>query len=569
MSRHVVVVGAMALGAKAAGRFKRLEPASRVTLIDRNDLFSYNRCGIPWFVSGDVSDSTALRTAPYQMLRDEAFFKETKGVDVLTGVEAVRIDREAGLLHTRVRTTGATATLGYDKLVLALGATPRMPGIPGETLDGVHVALDLLAAQRVREAVTAGKVHQAVVLGAGFAGLEMAQALADMWSIETTVLDAAPQILSGWLSPVLARMAMRHIQDKGVIVHTGERALEIRGAEGHVCSVRTDKRTLDAQLVIIAPGSIPNAGLAREAGLDVSTRGGIIVNSRMQTSDPDIYAGGGCVELRHLVSGDPVHLPMGSLAVRQGRVIGTNLAGGSARFDGAEGSFAVKLFEKSAAGTGLTLDAALQSGFDAQSVLIVQLDREHFSDGKALITLELIVDRSTRRILGLQGLGSANDALVGRVNALAAMLKFKPTIDDLCTLEMPYTPPLGSAMDILNNLGNLADNVLAGRNPGAGVDVFETLWRDDKADPQPFFLDCREERDARPLKEKFQERWYNIPQGFLAGRQDEIPRDRPVLVICNTGLRTYEAMVMLRHLGFDNALGIQGGLAAITAYGGL
>ncbi|GFK94470.1 NADH oxidase [Fundidesulfovibrio magnetotacticus] len=567
MSQHVVVIGAVALGPKAAARFKRMEPGSSVTMIDREELISYGGCGIPYFVSGDISDSRALRSTSFHMVRDEAFFRDTKGVDVLTGVEALEIDRSARVVHARRLNDQTPLRLPYDKLVLAMGSTPRRLGLPGETLGGVRHVANLHDAERIRDAVAKGRVKKAVVVGAGFIGLEMAEALTDMWGVETSVVEIAPQILPRVVGPVLARMALRHLRSKGVRFHLGESVREFTGNEaGRVCGVRTDASRLEADLVIVAAGVIPNAGLARASGLDVSARGGIVVNARLQTSDARIYAGGDCVELRHLITGDPFYLPMGSLANRQGRVIGTNLAGGAAQFEGAQGSFVVKLFDKTVAGSGLTLETARTCGFDALSVLIVQPDRAHFYPTREAMTLELVFERGTRRILGIFGFGSAGDALVGRVDAVAAMLRYRPVIDDLSNLEMAYSPPFASAMDIVNSLGNLADNVLAGRNAVLGPDEFERLWNNGNGE-RPYFLDCREEADARQLVACAGERWHNIPQGRIRERLDEIPRDRPVVVVCNTGARSYEALVTLKESGLEDVASVQGGLAALGSLG--
>ena len=291
-----------------------------------------------------------------------------------------------------------------------------------------------------------------------------------------------------------------------------------------------------------------------------------MVNEYLQTSDPDIFAGGDCVELRHQITGAQFYLPMGSLANRQGRVIGTNLAGGEDTFDGAVGSFVVKLFDRSVAGTGLTLAAAQEFGYDAMSVLIVQPDRAHFYPTKEPMTLELTVERPTRRILGIHGFGGAGDAMVGRINAVAAMLKFLPTLEDLSNLEMAYSPPFSSAMDILNSLANLADNILAGRNVATSPEEFESLWSGSNGSG-PFFLDCREPADAKQLLECLGTRWHNIPQGWIRERHEEIPRDRMVVLVCNTGARSYEALITLHSLGFENLVSVQGGLSALNNYG--
>ncbi len=565
MPQHVVVIGAVALGPKAACRFKRLAPDAKVTMIDKSDVISYGGCGIPYYVGGEVSEAMQLRTTSFHMLRDEAFFKSTKGVDAYTRTEALDVDRKAKSVRIRNLDSGEESILQYDKLVLATGATPRRLHLPGEELEGVHYVSNPHDAVRIREAVTKGQVERAVVLGAGFIGLEMAEAFADMWGVETTVLEIADQVMPRYLSPVLARMAQLHMREKGVGFHLGEVVQRLEG-NGRVQRVVTDKRSVEADVVVISVGVQPNDELARKAGLAVSARGGVIVDESMRTSDPNIFAGGDCVEIRNQVTGRAFFLPMGSMANRQGRVIGTNLAGGHARFQGASGAFVAKLFERSVAGAGLSLLVARDMGFEADSVLLTQLDRAHFYPEKKLMTLELVYERGTRRVLGIQGFGSYGDAMVARINAVSAILQYKPLVDDLGNMEMAYSPPFSSAMDILNTLGNMADNALDGRNIGVGPQRFQELWAE-RHSGKYFYLDCREAADAQPFMDKNPDYWNNIPQGHIFDRLEEIPRDRAVVLICNTGARSYEAQIMLHQKGFDNVINLHGGMAALRQWG--
>lgn len=566
MSQHIVVIGGVALGPKAACRFKRLEPGSKVTMVDQSSLISYGGCGIPYYVSGDVSDARELCTTSFHMVRDAHFFKEVKGVDVMTLTKATRIDRENKTVHLEDVPTGETCTLEYDKLVIATGASPRKLDLPGEDLEGVSYVCNPDDATRIRDGISRGEVGNAVIIGAGFIGLEMAEAFADMWGVETSVVEITNQIMPRLVSPSLATMATKHMEEGGVNFYFGEKVEAIEGENGHVTRVVTNKRTLDADAVIIAAGVVPNSWLAEEAGLEVHERGGVMVDEYMRTNDPDIYAGGDCAIVRHLITREPFFLPLGSMANRQGRVIGTNLAGGNAKFDGVVGSFVVKLFESSLAGTGLSLEVAQAAGFDAISVLLIQLDRAHFYPSKELMTLEMVVDKESRRVLGVQGFGSAGDAMVGRINSVAAILKGEPTIDDISNLEMAYSPPFAAAMDILNTLANLADNALIGINRGVGPDGFKELWeKRDQGDC--YFLDCREVADATEFVERNPEHWHNIPQGKLLEHLDEIPKDKPVVLICNTGARSYEAQVMLDDKGFKDVINVQGGMAAIKKYG--
>ncbi len=575
MARHIVIIGAVALGPKAAARFKRLEPDARVTLVDKAATISYGGCGIPFFVGGDVSDIDQLRTTAFHMIRDEAFFRATKGVDVRTQTEATAIDRAARTVTLRHLPTGREEALPYDKLVLATGSTPNRLPVPGADLPGVFSVHGLDCAQDIRALVAAGGVERAVVVGAGFIGLEMAVALADMWGIEVTVLELCEQILPGVAGGNLAAMARRHMEAKGVSFRLGAnvRALEA-GQDGRVARVVTEAEVLQAQLVISAVGVRPNSWLARQAGLNVSERGGIRVDKFLRTSDPDIFAGGDCVELTHRITGAPAYLPLGSLANRQGRVIGTNLAAGDEKdmtpFPGAVGSWCVGLFDKAAAGTGLTLSAARAAGLDALCVHVSQLDRAHFHPDKKPMSLELVVQRGTGRVLGMQGLGAAGDALVGRVDTVAALLPHGVTASDLAGLEMAYSPPFAAALDILNVLGGAAENILAGRNRGIHADEFASLWAGRVASngDGPVFLDCRERSNAEDLLTRHPAHWRNIPQGELAGRLAELPRNRPIVLVCNTGARAYESFVTLAHHGFRDVVCVEGGMTAIMAAGG-
>lgn len=565
MSQHVVVIGAVALGPKAACRFKRLEPGSRVTMLDMSDVISYGGCGIPYFVSGEVSDETQLRTTSFHMVRDVPFFKDVKGVDVMTRTKAVKVDREARKVHWENLDSGETGVLDYDQLVVATGATPRSLNLPGEDLEGVHYVSNPHDATSIKDAIAKGKVSNAVVVGAGFIGLEMAEAFTDMWGVETTVVEIFDQIMPRLVSPELAKMSQNHMEEQGVVFHLGETVKALEG-DGRVQRVVTDKRTIEADCVIISVGVIPNDQIARDSGLDCHERGGIIVDETMRTSDPAIFSGGDCVVVRNLLNDQPMFLPLGSMANRQGRIIGDNLAGGNSKFDGVLGSFVVKTFETSLAGTGMSLDTAKASGFDAASVLLIQLDRAHFYPTKELMTLELVYERGTRKVLGIQGFGSSGDAMVGRVNAVAAAMKYGLTIDELSTMELAYSPPFSAAMDILNSVANMADNDERGINRGVGPEGFMELWEERESDKY-CFLDCREEPDAKPFMEKYPDHWCNIPQGEIYERLSEVPEDKPVVLVCNTGARAYEAQIMLDHKGRKDVQVIRGGMAAIKKWG--
>lgn len=565
MSQNILIIGAVALGPKAACRFKRMEPDSRVTMVDQSNLISYGGCGIPYFISGDVSEAKQLQETSFHMLRDEKFFRQAKDIDVIINTRAVSIDRDNKTVRVLNLLSGKQQDLAYDKLVLATGSRPRDLSIPGSHLEGVFTVSDLNKAIAIKKEISEGKVGKAVIIGAGAIGLEMAEALTDLWGIETAVVEITDQLLPGFINANISKMVQHHLEKNEVVFYLNEEVKRFEG-KNRIEKVVTTKRVLEADLVIIAAGVIPNSDLASDAGLKVSPAGAIVINKRMQTSDPDIYAGGDCVEVINLITDKPGYYPLGSLANRQGRVIGTNLAGGDAEFEGAVGSFVVKLFEISVASAGLNLETAKKEGFDPLSAFVVQFDRAHFYPEKDLMYLELVVEKSTGQVLGIQGLGNTGDGVIARVNAVAPILKHKPSTDDISNLEFAYSPPFSAAMDILNALGNTAENILAGKNRVIDPDQFFDLWQQRK-DGRVCFLDCRGWGNAEPFVKKYPGQWKSIPQDELRDRLAEVPQDKQIVLICNTGVRSFEAQGMLDQAGVRQTYNLQGGVAALKKLG--
>lgn len=566
MPEKILIVGGVALGPKAASRCKRLMPDAEVTLVDENVYISYGGCGIPYYVSGEVQNLDDLRATPYHTIRDPEFFRAMKGVTVRNQTRALSIDRAAKTLLVKDVISGKEEKLPYDKLVLATGASPRVPPVEGKDLKNVLSLTRLEAADAIRTACQEGKINEAVIVGGGFIGLEAAVALADMWGVKVSVVEMIDQILPGVLSHSLARMAEHDCVSHKVDVYASEKVLKLEGKDGAVSKVVTDKRELPAQLVIFAAGFIPNGRLAKDAGLDVAPFGAVVVDEHMRTSDPAIYAGGDCVAIRNIITDKLGYLPLGSMANRQGRVIGTNLAGGDATFPGYVGTWAVKLFEMSFCGTGLTVERARKEGYDAIGVSVEQLDRAHFYPEKNMMSLELVVDKPTRRVLGIQGACSAGDALKARVDAVAGVLQYaRPTVEDISNLEVSYAPPFASAMDVVNVVGNVADNVLAGRFKPVTGDQFMELWKN-RDQNHIFFIDARPAKAGQAVQAQHPE-WHSIPLEEIAARVNEVPKDRPVAIICNTGLRAYDSLLILARNGITDVVNSTGGMQAVGKMG--
>jgi NADPH-dependent 2,4-dienoyl-CoA reductase/sulfur reductase-like enzyme/rhodanese-related sulfurtransferase len=557
-----LIIGAVALGPKVACRLRRLDPEAEITLIDRDNLISYGGCGIPYYVGGDISDIEELYTTTSHAVRDADFFEDCKGVKVLTRVEAREIRRREKQVKVCFLETGAEVCLGYDKLVLATGAKAIRPPFPGADLPRVFTISDLHDAETIKALMAKGKIGKAAVIGAGAIGLEISEAMTDLWGIQTTLIEMEDQILPTLLGKCMARVAAQELERRGVELLLEARVLEIteNGETGRL-SVNTSRRNLEVDMVVLAAGVRPNTDLARDAGLALGRSGGISIDRRMRTSDPDIYAGGDCVELRNLISGENMLMALGSLANRQGRIIATNISGGQSHFKGTVGTFCIKIFDFGVCKAGLTYRQAKETGFDPVYAVVSQADHAHFYPSSELIFISLLADRKSRKILGIEAAGKNGDAVKARVDTVAVLLQHGLDVDEVCSLETGYAPPFASAMDVINNAGNALDNILAGCN--RPIDAADFLF--EFAHKNTRVLDIRGEKEASPFIEKYGARWCNVPQDQLRRRFHEIPRDESFFLLCDTGPRSYEAQVFLHAQGISDTRNIQGGFAMIRA----
>jgi NADPH-dependent 2,4-dienoyl-CoA reductase/sulfur reductase-like enzyme/rhodanese-related sulfurtransferase len=467
-------------------------------------------------------------------------------------------------VHVRSVRTGKEDKIPYDKLVLATGSRPNVLPIPGTDLPGVFVISDMHQAIAIKERLARGEAGKAVVIGGGAIGIEMAEAFTDLWGVETTLIEFMDQLLPNLLDRPFAGMLAQHLREKGVAVHTGEGAERIEADDqGRACRVVTARRSLDADLVVMAAGVRPRDELARDAGLLVGPRGGIVVNNRLQTSDPDIYAAGDCVEVTHLVSGKKCYAPLGSVANRQGRIVADNLAGIPSTFEGVVGSFIMKAFEVSVGATGLTLESARRDGFDAAAVITAQSDRAHFFPEQSIMPLELVFDRRSRRVLGVQGFGPMGDGVLARINAAAALITTGGTIEDFSKLEMAYAPPFATALDALNAAANVADNLAAGRLRYCAIDEFQAWMKDAAVAPDWVALDVRHPKEVQPFLDTYGDRWLAIPYDQIRNRYRELPADKQLVIICDACTRSYEVQNFLDSVGRTNTLGLGGGFNVI------
>ncbi|MFP3983565.1 MAG: FAD-dependent oxidoreductase [Desulfurivibrionaceae bacterium] len=568
MAERIIVIGGVAAGPKAACRARRLLPDAEITVLDQDNLISYGGCGIPYYVSGDVSDEDELRKTSFHATRDPNFFKSSKGINVRINSRALSIDRSNRKVEIEDTVTGERDNLPYDKLVLTTGSQPFVLPIPGADLEGVYTLSSLHKAIAIKQKLATGKIGRAVVIGGGAIGLEMAEAFSDLWGVETSLVEFMPQLMPGMIDAHFAGMVQHTMEENGVSIYTGEAAQAIEALDnnrGYL--VKTANRSLEADIVVMSAGVRPRSNLAREAGLQVSEMGAITVNQRLQTSDPDIYAAGDCIATTNLITGKTSYNPLGSLANRQGRVVGDNLAGIPSQFPGVLGSFIMKCFDSCVGTTGLSLESALAEGFAADASLTAPSDRAHFFPDESKMPLQLVFDHRDRKVLGVQGFGSFNDALLARIDSAAALIAKGGTIDDFGLLEMAYAPPFSTAVDALNAAANVAENQAAGRQRNVSIGNFLAWMEDFDSRPDWLALDVRHPKETSPFVEKFGNRWLGIPYEEIRSRYQEIPADKTIIIICSAGTRSFEVQVFLESVGLKNTQVLQGGFNCITRIG--
>lgn len=548
-SFKVVIIGGIAAGPKVAAKVTRLRPDAEVTIIDKGKLLSYSGCGLPFYIGGVVKSQTQLMSSAVGDVRDPIFFHKVKNVNILNQTEALKIDRAAKRILIRDNLSRAETWLDYDKLVLATGASPVLPPIPGVDLPNVFTLHGVSDAEGIKTALDTGKAHDVVIVGGGLIGIEMTEALTQK-GCRVTIVESRPQILS-LVDREMAHLLENHMESHGVRILTDTRVLALEG-NGKVSAVQTDKGRLSADMVILATGISPNVNLARNAGLEVGITGGLKVDAILRTADPDIYAAGDCVENTHLVTGQPCYMPLGSIANKQGRVVAVNICGGQERFPGILATVACKVFECNIARTGLSEAEAKSLGYDVVTVLVPGPDREHFAPGSRTLMLKLVVDRANRRLLGAQAMGPGHADK--RIDVASLAIGAAMTVDQVAQLDLCYAPQFSPVLDNIIIAANVARNKLDGYMTGmTAEEIHQRLVVGDNM----ILLDVRTPAELAYSRLPGS---VHIPLGALRERMGELPRNRLIVAFCNYSLRGYEAALILRAAGYADVRVMDGGL---------
>lgn len=526
----LLIIGGVAGGASAAARARRLSEDAQIIVFERGPAVSFANCGLPYYVGGEITQRDKLLVVTPERLRSR--FK--LDVRVRSSVEA--IDRVAKKVRVRDLVSEREYEETYDKLILAPGAAPLRPPIPGIDLPGIFTLRNLQDVDRIKERVDAG-IKQAVVVGAGFIGLELVENFVRR-GITTTVVELQDQVLPPYDKEMTTPIA-EHLAAKGVSLILGQSAVAFeQSADGLVTVLKSGQR-LPAQLVILGVGVRPENKLAVAAGLEVGPRGGIRVNDHLQTSDPDIHAVGDAIDVKDFVLGMPTQVPLAGPANRQGRIAADHIFGRAARYRGTQGTAIVRVFDLTAAMTGASEKSLQRAKRAYRKVYVHPTHHASYYPGAETMTLTVLFDPQDGKLLGAQAVGGAG--VDKRIDVLAVAIQAGMTVYDLEEMELAYSPQYGSAKDPINMAGFVAGGLLRGDHPQVAV---ETLLTADR----PFVVDVRtpSEFEAGHLPDAV-----NIPVDDLRSRLNEIPRGRDVAVYCQVGQRGYLATRILRQAGLS------------------
>lgn len=552
-ARRIVVIGGVAAGPKAAARARRVDPEAEITLLEKGPLVSYGSCGFPFLLAGLVDSLAPLRSTPAGVLRDEDYFWREKRVRVLTGTAAEEIDPERRLV--RARRAGETLTIPYDRLVVATGAVPRRPPIEGLDQEGVFGLHRPEDAEGLRRALAPRR--RAVVVGGGMIGLEVADALGAR-RLQVTVCEAAEHLLPGLLDRDVARLLESRLGAMGIQVVTGEPVTAICREDGGL-RVRASAWQGEADLVVVACGVVPEVDLARRAGMEIGSTGAIAVDERQATGVPDVFAAGDCCETTHLVSGRKTWLPLASTAGKQGRVAGTNAAGGEERFPGVVGTAVLQVAEQNVARTGLGEEEARRMGYRVVTALVAGTDTPHYYPMHAPLALKVVADAASGRLLGAQAVGPGE--AVKRIDVLATALACGATLEQAAHLDLGYAPPFATALDICLHALNQARNARDGLARPLSAAALKALMEGPRP---PLLVDVRTPAEYEAHRLPYPT--LAIPLAELRDRLDEVRQQvlpgQEIVAVCEMGVRGFEAQRLLDAAGLGPSRYLEGGIWA-------
>ena len=538
----IVIVGGVAAGATAAAKARRISPDAQITMLEAGPDISFANCGLPYYIGGDIKSRSKL------ILQSPESFKEQYNVDVHVHTLVSAIDKENHVVKTLDTRSGEQKTFEYSKLILAQGGRPIKPTLPGA--DGSHVFTlwTLEDMDKIAAFIDEKQPRTAVVVGGGFIGLEMVEALVKR-GLKVNVVEMMPHVMT-IMEAETAGFIETEMLSYGVGIHTSAGVIEI-GTR----SVKLDNgKTLDADMVLLSIGVRPTLQLAKETGLEMGEAGGLLVNEYMQTSDADIYGAGDMVEIEHRVNGKKVRIPLAGPANRQGRIAAENTLGGKHSYKGSIGTSIVRVFDAVAGITGLSLKQARALGVAADAIVVHKEHHTSYYPGAEQVTVMLVYDKATGVILGGQTAGY--EGADRRLDVIATAAATKLTVSDLADIDYAYSPPLGTANDAVNMAAYAAENRISGFSPSVTVSELDSFVEGKNV----VFIDVR---DVFAYEKSHVMGAMHIPLELLSGKLGSIPVGKPIIVYDETGKKGHQALRTLIGAGFTDVINVSGGHASM------
>lgn len=538
----IVIVGGVAAGATAAAKVRRISSTAQIVMLESGPDISFANCGLPYYIGGDIKSRSKL------ILQSPESFKEQYNVDVYTHTLVSSIDKAARIIKTIDTRSGEQKTIEYTKLILAQGGRPVVPTLPGATYEHVFSLWTLEDMDKITRHLNEKKPKSAVVVGGGFIGLEMVEALVKR-GLNVHVVEMMPHVMS-LMDAETAGFIEREMLSYGVGIHTNVGVSEITTGK-----VKLDNGSmLDADMVLLSIGVRPTLQLAIESGLEIGESGGLLVSAQLQTSDPNIYAAGDMVEIEHRVNGKKVRIPLAGPANRQGRIAAENVLGGNHSYQGALGTSVVRVFDAVAGITGLSLKHARAAGLDADSVVVHKEHHTSYYPNSEMVTVTLVYDRATGIILGGQAAGYKGADK--RLDVIATATASKMTVSDLADVDLAYSPPIGTANDALNMAAYTAENKMSGFSQSVTVSELDAFIEG----RNPLFIDVR---DYFAFEKNHILGATHIPLELLSTQASTISTDRFVVVYDETGKKGHQALRTLKGMGFKQVTNISGGYISL------
>ena len=530
----VVIVGGVAGGATAAARIRRLDEQAEIVVFERSGYVSYANCGLPYYIGGVIEDPEALT-----LQTPESFFSRFR-VTMKVHHEVTAIHPERKAVSVKNLETGELFEESYDKLLLSPGAKPTQPRLPGLGSEKIFTLRTVEDTFRIKEYIQEKQPKSAVLAGGGFISLELAENLREL-GMDVTIVQRPKQLMNPFDAD-MASFIHSEMRRHGVKLALGHTVEGFEEKDGGVDVLLKDEAPLHADMVVLAIGVSPDTHLAQEAGLELGVKGSIVVNDRMETSVPHIYAVGDAVQVKHFVTGQDVLLSLAGPANKQGRIAADNICGGDSHYMGSQGSSVIKVFDMTAASTGVNETNAKKAGLDADAVILSPMSHAGYYPGGKVMTMKVVFEKETYRLLGAQIVGY--EGVDKRIDVLATAIRAGLKATELKELELAYAPPYSSAKDPVNLAGFMIENIANGVLKQWHLADLDGLPRDGSVT----LLDTRTaEEFARGHIDGFT----NIPVDELRERLDELDKGKPVYVICQSGLRSYIACRILTGNGFE------------------